>query len=167
MSGPRPLNVESNPPNLIAAQGYRAMEQCMAAFVSLESSTDCRVGKPHAANFGTSLIGQFDDFVFAGSGVYWGVDEKEVAPLSTVMERLRMRKVNVGGMQYHPKCPTNAITKSVGQGDGIFSVVSILIDDLEVGDNDIVATERLGTTRDSLQPVERARIGRLAYPCKR
>ncbi len=129
----------------------------MAAFDALESSTDCHVGKPYATNFGTSLIGQFDDFVFAGSGVYWGVDEKEVAPLSTVMERICVRKLLVGGVQYHPKCPTNAITKSMGQGDGIFSVVSILIDDLEVGDNDIVATERLGTTRDSLQPVERAR----------
>ena len=87
MNLPRILIVESNPPDLIAAQGYRTADQFKPAFDALEPSADCHVAEPYAKNFETCSLGRFDGLVFTVSGVNWGVDAKEAAPLRITMEQ--------------------------------------------------------------------------------
>ena len=88
MSGAKILIVESNPPDLIAAQGYRACDQFKAAFAELEPSVKCRVAEPYATKFQLEKLDDIDGVVFTGSGVNWSVDAKEAAPLRKVMEHV-------------------------------------------------------------------------------
>ena len=60
------------------------------------------------------------------------------------------------GAQYHPKTATS-IAKSPRAGNGVFSAQTALIDDLEAGERDARAAERLGTTCAALHPKERTR----------
>ena len=86
MNRPRILIFESNPPDLIAAQGYHAADQFKAAFDALEPSADCHVAEQYAKNFQKCSLGRFHGVVFTGFSVKWGVDAKEAAPLRTAME---------------------------------------------------------------------------------
>ena len=88
MSGPRILFVKGNPPDLIAASWYLAADQFKAAFDALGLLAGCHFAEPHAKNFETCSLGQFDGVVFTGSGVNWGVDVKESAPLRTGMQHI-------------------------------------------------------------------------------
>ena len=247
MSRPSVLNVESNPMDFIAAQGYRAADQFKAAFDALELTADCHVAEPYAKNFKSCSLGQFDGVMLTGSGVNWVVNAKEASPLPTAVEQIfkidlpvlgschgmqwavvvlggtarsslnwletgvakSTRKTDTGkshlahhdraevfvapciyrdevdrlptvavhpaendhssiqsfayraegidfwGAQYHLTCPTNAISKFLRKGLGIFSAVPTFIYDLEVRDSDTEAAERLGTTCNALQHGER------------
>ena len=247
MSRPSVLNVESNPPDFIAAQGYRAADQFKAAFDALELTADWHVAEPYAKNFKTCSLGQFNGVMFTGSGVNWAVNFKEASrfpaaiehnfkidlPVSgschgvqlaaivlggTARSSLSWLEVGVGkstrktdagkshlalhdraevfvapfihrdevdrlpivavhlaendhssiqsfayraegidfwGAQYHLTCPANAISKLLRKGLGIFSAVPTFIYNLEVGDSDTEAAERLGTTCNAFQNEER------------
>ena len=87
MSRPSVFNVESNTPDFIAAQGYRAVDQFKAAFDALELTADCHVVEPYAKNFETCSLGQFNGVMFKGSGVNWAVNVKEASPLPAAMEQ--------------------------------------------------------------------------------
>ena len=247
MSRPSVLNVESNPPDFIAAQGYRAADQFKAAFDALELTADCHVAEPYPTNFETCSLGQFDGVMFTGSGVNWAVNVKEALLLPTAVEQIfkidlpvsgschgmqlaavvlggtarssfnwlevgvaksprktdagkshlalhdraevfvapcihrdevdrlpivavhlaendhssiqffayRVEGIDFWGAQYHLTCPTNAISKLLSKGLGIFSAAPTFIYDLEVGDSDTEAAERLGTTCNAFQHEER------------
>jgi GMP synthase (glutamine-hydrolysing) len=249
VSGAKILIVESNPPDLIAAQGYRACDQFKAAFAELEPSVKCRVAEPYATKFQLEKLDDIDGVVFTGSGVNWSVDAKEAAPLREVMEHVfqsdlpvwgscngmqlaavvlggsvrpspnglevgvardtckteagkshpaldgrtdvyavpcihrdeverlpkgavllaendhspvqsfsyRAEGVDFWGAQYHPECSATSIAKSLRAGNGVFSAQTALIDDLEAGERDARAAERLGTTCAALHPKERTR----------
>jgi GMP synthase (glutamine-hydrolysing) len=69
----------------------------------------------------------------------------------------RAEGVDFWGAQYHPECSATSIAKSLRTGNSVFSAQTALIDDLEAGERDARAAERLGTTCAALHPKERTR----------
>ena len=187
MSGPRILIVKGNPPDLIAAQGYCAADQFVAAFDALKISADCYAVEPYATNFEKSSLGQVDGLakgirkteagkshpalsgradIFVVPCIHCG----EVGHLpkgavhlvendNSSMRSIAYRTESIDSLRarYYPVCPANAIANSLIKFGGRVCAVLTIIADFKVGGSDFKAAVRLGKTCDALHPEDHGR----------
>lgn len=77
------LIVESNP-----AGNQPAAPEFISALQAIDRSIDIRIVAPYDAPVTDADLQDVDGAIFTGSGVNWGVDAPEAAPLRAVMERV-------------------------------------------------------------------------------